>query len=536
MFVVLLLAALIASAMAASDPLVAVTSAGVFQGHTNYQGMREWKGIPYAKPPSGALRFEYPVKPEPMTTVYEANVDVAGCSQICNLPPGNCPLTTSEDCLYLTIMAPKEPSADPAGYPVFFWIHGGAFEQGLGNCALYNGTTFASQGVVTVVINYRLGALGFMASASMKGNYGIMDQRLAMQWTQDNIAAFGGNPKRVTIGGQSAGAMSVGSHAIAPGSQGLFAQAIMESNPLGMPYHTRESAGANAKSVFTWVGCAEDDVACMKTKTVDEILDAQNHAIKLNPKTLFINFLPFAPMVEVGGELPEQPFDAMAAGHLSEVPMMAGSMYNEGLLFVYELFTAPMTKMAYAATVDAVFGVHAKTIKDLYPFDTNGNTDGRDTFDVLATDLLFYCPLRNMTRGYLAAGKKIPTYNYRFKHILSFDAWGPSYEFCVGVVCHGSELPFVFNVFTDGVSLYYTPTADEVTLTTDLGSAWTNFIATANPNYVAGTKGTYPIPQTYPLYTTASDELVVLDEPGSFNDANIRDSFCDMWDSIGYFW
>ena len=435
-------------------------------------------------------------------------------------------------------MAPKEPSADPAGYPTLFWIHGGAFEQGQGNCALYNGTTFASQGVITVVINYRLGALGFLASPSMKGNYGLLDQRMAMQWTQDNIAAFGGNPKRVTIGGQSAGAMSVGSHAISPGSQGLFAQGIMESNPLGMPYHTRESAGANAASVFEWVGCTADDVACMKTKTVDAILDAQNHAIKLNPKTLFINFLPFAPMVEAGGELPEQPMDAMAQGKMSEVPMLAGSMYDEGQLFVFELFTVPLPSKAYYATLDTVFGRYAKTIKEFYPMEiVPGSTDGRDAFNVLATDLLFYCPLRNMTRGYQTTGINVPTYIYRFKHIISFDCWGPAYTFCVGKVCHGSELPFVFNVFTDGVSLYYNPTADEKTLATDLGNTWTNFIVSGNPNYVATTKGTFPIPQTYPLYVSSVDELVVLDEPGYFNDANVRDSFCDMWDSMpSYFW
>ena len=99
-------------------------------------------------------------------------------------------------------MAPHEPSTDPKGYPVMFWMHGGAFEQGLGNCALYNGTNFAQKGIVSVVINYRLGAFGFMASESMQGNYGFIDQRFAMEWTQRNIAGFGGNPSDVTIAGQ----------------------------------------------------------------------------------------------------------------------------------------------------------------------------------------------------------------------------------------------------------------------------------------------------------------------------------------------
>jgi para-nitrobenzyl esterase len=104
--------------------------------------------------------------------------------------------------LYLSVWAPHDPSPKPEGYPVLFWIHGGAFEQGLGDCALYNGTNFATKGVVTVVINYRLGALGFMASENMQGNYGFLDQRLALQWTKANIAGFGGNPNDITIAGQ----------------------------------------------------------------------------------------------------------------------------------------------------------------------------------------------------------------------------------------------------------------------------------------------------------------------------------------------
>ena len=277
-----------------------------------------WRDIPYAQPPVGELRWEYPVAPAPQTAVYEANFDANGCAQTCALPPGNCPaFGISEDCLYLTVKAPAEPSSDPAGYPVMFWIHGGAYTQGLGNCALYNGTSFAEQGVITVVINYRLGAMGFMASKSQTGNYGMLDQRMALQWVQDNIKGFGGDPTRVTAAGQSAGAMSVATHLVSPQSKGLFSKAIMESNCLGMPYHTRESAGNNADAMAGYMKCDNDDIACLKSKTMAEVLDAQANAIKMDRKTLFINFLPFAPMVEEGGELPKQPLDAMAVGEFN---------------------------------------------------------------------------------------------------------------------------------------------------------------------------------------------------------------------------
>lgn len=428
-------------------------------------------------------------------------------------------------------MAPEEPSSDPNGYPVFFWIHGGAYEQGLGNSPLYNGATFAQKGVITVVINYRLGIMGFMANSDMQGNYGLMDQRLAMQWTKDNIKAFGGDPARVTIGGQSAGAMSVGSHLISPGSKGLFSKAIMESNCLGMPYHTKESAAKNADAAFEYLKCTKGDLACMKGKTPTEILDAQAHAVSIDRKTLFINFLPFAPLVD-GVVLPKQPLDALAAGEINPMPIMSGSLYDEGVLFVDELFPSAMSKTKYEATVDAIFGLHkAKQIKKMYPL-PEGSKDGRDAFSNLATDLIFYCPLRNVTRGMqqTLGAAAVPTYNYRFSHVLSFDCWGPSYSFCVGKVCHGSELPFVFNVFTDGSTFTYNPTAAESALAQDLSSAWSNFISGSSPN--TGLK----VPMSFPLYDPATKPLVVLNEPDYSNENDPRATFCDMWDSLGYFY
>lgn len=412
---------------------------------------------------------------------------------------------------------------------------GGAFEQGLGDCALYNGTTFAQKNIVSVVINYRLGILGYLASPSMKGNYGILDQRMALQWTQANIRGFGGDPKRVTIAGQSAGAMSVGCHLTSKGSQGLFSQAIQESNPLALPYHERASAAENAATVAEYLHCPEDDVECLRTKSVEEILDAQKNAVRLDFDNLFLNFLPFAPLVEPGGELPEQPFYSMANGNMVNVPSLQGSMYDEGQLFVYELFTKPMTEAKYKGMIRATFGAkNYDSIMKMYPFDVvPGSTDGREALNVLGTDLLFYCPLRNMTTGYQKAlGKDtIPSFLYRFKHVISFDCWGENYTFCVGKVCHGSELPFVFNVFTDGASVAYTPTTAEVQLTSDLSSAWANFIRTGDPN-----KGEFKLPVAFPQYDYNQDTLIVLDEPGMTTDSHIRDSYCDFWDSVGYFY
>ena len=328
--------------------------------------------------------------------------------------------------------------------------------------------------------------------------------------------------------------MSVGAHLASPKSKGLFRQGIMESNPLALPFHYRDTATENADAMMEYLGCPIDDVACMRTKSMDEILEAQDKAPTLNLDNLFINFLPWSPLIEADGEIPEQPLTALQNGDIQQVPMMGGSMRDEGQLFVYELFTKPLSEKAYKAIIAGVFGVDSyPEIMRKYPFDVVENsTDGRQALNVLATDLLFYCPLRNVTVSYQKAlgVAALPTYIYRFTHVISFDCWGPDYEFCVGWVCHGSELPFVFHVFDDGVSLYYEPTADELQLSEDLANYWTNFVTNGDPN-----KGLVT-PAKFPLYLGAEDTILEMNEPGTFTESHYRDSYCDMWDRMGYFY
>jgi carboxylesterase type B len=151
---------------------------------------------------------------------------VPGCQQVCPYGPLACPAITSNDCLYLTITAPSQKSND--GYPVMIWIHGGFNLYSAGSVPLYNGAVFAANGVITVTVNYRIGFLGFFAAPDLgiEGNFGFLDQRLAMKWVKKNIEAFGGNPNKITIAGQSSGAGSVYAHLCAPGSAGLFSAAV----------------------------------------------------------------------------------------------------------------------------------------------------------------------------------------------------------------------------------------------------------------------------------------------------------------------
>jgi len=536
MMQILLLACGVAAAYAQQELLVQ-TNLGSVQGHYAPENIREWNGIPYATPPVGDLRWEQSKPHDVWSDTYTANFMAPGCPQLCNLPPGNCPeYGTDESCLFLSVFAPNKPSGDPEGYPVMFWVHGGAFEQGLGDCALYNGSQYADLDVVTVAINYRLGVLGYMAGETMEGNYGILDQRLALQWTQDNIAGFGGNPNKVTLGGQSAGGMSVAAHLISEGSHHLFAQSAMESNPLALPFHTRDSATANADATFAYLNCTTNDIACMRSKPVDDILEAQTKAPSLNLDNLFINFLPWSPLIEKDGLIPEQPLVAMTEGRMAAKPMLSGTVKDEGQLFVYELFPKPLNELTYKVLIEGIFGKGTgREVLALYPLGCGGTDDGRDAFNVLGTDLLFYCPLRMATRGYqsVLGAENTPTYIYRFDHAMSFDCWGPGYEFCYtgDIVCHGSELPFEFNVFTDGSTVAYEPNANEVQLSKDVADMWANFIHNANPNV-----GDYATPAAWPLYKTKSDELLVLNEPGIAIAHHQREKYCDTWDRLGYFY
>jgi carboxylesterase type B len=234
-----------------------------------------------------------------------------------------------------------------------------------------------------------------------------------------------------------------------------------------------------------------------------------------------------------GGFLIEQPLTALAGGRMHPVPLVSGSVLDEGQMFVYELFTSPLSKVAYEITLLGIFGREmGKQLTKLYPFDTvPGSEDGRTALNYLATDLMFYCPLRNATRGYRAAlgAEAVPTYEYRFDHVMSFDCWGEEYAFCVGYVCHGSELAFEYNVFGDGEDVTYDPDADELQLTIDVSDMWSNFIASGNPNTGLST------PHAWPLYGS-KDELLALNEPVTALKTHQREKYCDFWDKYGYYY
>lgn len=232
--VMAIVAAAVLATVAADSGLVDAP-AGPIQGVVT-PWAREFRGVPFAKSPVGSLRWALPQRAAPWTQTLDASQDGPGCPQQCVLPKRGCPPTTSEDCLLLNIFTPLPDSdiavedAQDGGSPVMVFIHGGNMRQGYAGGPLYDGTHLANTtGVVVVVIQYRLGMLGWLTTnTTMPPNLGLRDQLMALAWVQDNIAAFGGDPSKVTVFGQSAGAVSIAALLGAPASKGLFRAAIME--------------------------------------------------------------------------------------------------------------------------------------------------------------------------------------------------------------------------------------------------------------------------------------------------------------------
>lgn len=291
-----------------NNPTLVQTKSGLVEGSITDR-IRMFRSIPYAIPPINNLRFKEPQYVEPWNNnTLDATIDPPGCPQVCSLPPKTCPTRISEDCLYLNIYTPLNITESTNKVSVLVFIHGGNFKQGYSGGLLYNGTDLVNYtNTILVSINYRLGVLGQLWSieAGMAGNYGFLDQKLAMKWIYNNIEYFGGDKNQITIFGQSAGikemyfvfvmliciyihtgAVSVALHLTQQSDDDikLFQYAIMESEPLGTPLRDTTTWGLLPKLYFDKVGCPYDVFVtknpeelwkCLRNRTVDQILTAQ---------------------------------------------------------------------------------------------------------------------------------------------------------------------------------------------------------------------------------------------------------------------
>ena len=315
------------------------TSHGTVRGTTTPAGLRAFRAIPYAAPPVGNLRFRAPQPAQPWTGVRNAmHHGPAAPQRITQAYTGAGPDTEqSEDCLTLNVLAPATTSEAPR--PVIVWFHGGAFSHGSASAPAYAGDVLVERGdVLVVTVTYRLGALGFLdfsefstPARTFESNLGLRDQVAALEWVQQNIAAFGGDPDNVTIAGQSAGGTSVTTLMCIPSAQGLFHRAIAQSPALGAAYGQERAAGW-ARDLITWLQTTESlAVDALLSAPPAELVSAGAQLTALSHREA-PGALCMSPVVD-GDFLPEHPTDAFAAGRAHQVPLLVGSTKHEGAAF-----------------------------------------------------------------------------------------------------------------------------------------------------------------------------------------------------------
>ncbi|NYE06964.1 para-nitrobenzyl esterase [Bacillus niacini] len=440
---------------------------GKLQGE-QINGVFTWKGIPYAKPPVGSLRFRAPERPDSWKGIRNATSfsPVAPQSQREIMEFfGNDISNMSEDCLYLNVWS---KGADDKKRPVMVWIHGGAFVSGSGSSSWYDGASFAAQGdVVVVTINYRLGIFGFLHLGEIggeeyatSGNCGIQDQVAALQWVQENIAAFGGDPNNVTIFGESAGAMSIGVLLGFPSAQGLFHKAILQSGAAAN-VHSSEKATKIAGHLLAYLQLEPTNLSKLEELSVEQLIQA---ADLVPPMSL-------GPVID-GVSLPRHPEEAIADGSAKDITILIGTNKDE-----YNIFSVfdPEWKNADETKVTQLF---EKTFGPLVPL-ISGYLGGnqpltQELYNKLLTMSVFTYPAQKLTELQVKQGA--PVWMYRFD--WETPVFGGALK-----STHALEIPFVFNTLDTPNTENFTGSSPERELVaSQMHQVWINFARNGNPN------------------------------------------------------
>jgi len=451
--------AVFTKAMYAQEPPSTTVTGGKIQGDRLNAADAVFKGIPFAAPPVGELRWREPNPVKPWAGVRDATVFGSRCMQ-----SGN---NVSEDCLYLNVWTPEWPVKSRR--PVMLWIHGGGNFAGSSGDAIFDGEKFAEHGVVLVSANYRLGVFGFFAHPELtaesmhhaSGNYGLMDQIAALRWVHENIARFGGDPGNVTIFGESAGALDINVLMTSPLTKGLFARLIGESGPVVAP---PSLADGEKKGQSIGAGLHADSLKALRAVPAAELQKATGQGL---------SFLgPLLGVVVDGWVLPGAPFEAFEKGREHRVDLLLGTNARE---LMRPFFPTPGLREG----ITAQFGPLAERALHVYGIDTENAAPAPDPVygDAMAqwaTDAQFRCGTIAELVWHSHAGNT--SYQFQFSRV-------PSGRESVGAA-HGSEIPYVFGTLSIAQKA---PNAARYDATDEAVSGqiqqyWTNFAKSGKPN------------------------------------------------------
>lgn len=448
--------------------LTVETNSGPIAGREK-DGIFLFAGVPYAAPPTGERRFRAPVSPTPWTEVRDATRFSPAAPQI---PSGgmtdNAPVNWDEDCLYLNV---STPGLDDRKRPVLFWIHGGGYRTGQGAIPWYNGASFARLGdIVTVSINYRLGALGFTDLSRFGEDYatsganGTMDQILALSWVRDNIAAFGGDPEKITVAGESAGGFSVATVLASPMAEGMMRGAIPQS---GAAHHTLDQATGEQVADLFLEEMQAGDMATLQAASVDDILAAQKRVDQKAAADPDLRGVSIFYPVQGNQAVPVDPLEAIRSGQGSGVNVLVGTNKDEATLFI-------MKEVAEDRVVDEArrYGSEAllTAYRARYP-----QASSTDLSIAMSTDFTFRVPcLRLAEAREDCEASRGKTWMYLF-------AWESRSRL---KSTHALEIPFAFNNLDKpgvGAFLGEGPRPQEVA--DAMHSAWIRFITEGDPGW-----------------------------------------------------
>ncbi len=462
-----------------------------------------FKGIPYAYPPVLERRFRAPEALPPWTEVKNCLEHGPNAMQM-----GGITIDTlasyrmdgkSEDCLYLNIWIPSSKGDEKL--PVYVFIHGGAYATGSGSEIMYDGHRMAEQGIIVVTINYRLGALGFLAThalmeeAGTTGNYGLLDQIQALHWVKENIAAFGGDPNRVTVGGQSAGAYSVTALLLSPLAKGLFSQAIAQSGSiLSLSSFDRLNHGSFKKTMDSGsrfcqsLGLQDSLEDLAELRKIPSDLLAACSMVKADQSTVPHAFS-FWPVYD-GIVLPKDPLQALKSHQMSKVKLLMGYNTDESSLFI----KAHTNPGIYKMLCYQIFGRDkGKEILDYFYLD-----DEHSAFDrakEVYTYSAFLIGMFMFAKQYALMGEDVYFYNFNFDltllKVLSLNT------------AHGMELPFVF-----GNGINQRRASRISNLSWIIQHSWVNFIKRGNPNFKEDYKGKVE----WPRFKPSNPEIIIFDK------------------------